>query len=145
MSVLPLTSHANSSTPTWIKVGTNSGAKSVAGTNSSTQVTTSLPTPFVTAQALAYTGSGAGTYVITACFKNYTLSATAGTFYGELTDTLTGLTSECRQTEVASGVGSMSCVLTIPNVTGINVKAVVQSSIANSQMISQWSVIYYPA
>lgn len=145
MSLLPATSHANPSTPFWAAAGSGGGGGGSAAGTSNEGVVVPIVDAFTEYTALTYPASGVGTYVITVIFKNLTQSGSAGDFYGAVQDTLSGLSSGCQQSEVANKFGSMSCMLTVPSVAGINARIFMQGSLAGSQMVVQWSVLFFPS
>jgi hypothetical protein len=145
MSLLPATSHANPSTPFWSTSGGGGGGGATATGTNNGGVVVPIVDAFTEYTPVTYSTSGVGTYVITAIFKNLTLSPSAGSFYGAVSDSLSGLSAGCQQVETTGNFGSMSCVLTIPNVAGINANVVLQSSLAGSQMTVQWSILYFPS
>ena len=143
MSLLPATSHANPTTPFWSTSGGGGGgggAQVVAST--SADVVVDVIDAFTEYLGLTYTGSGNGTYVITAYFQ--CSGNTPGVFYGAIGLTPAGLSAGCQQ-GTPGGFESMSCCLTVPNVNGIDIKVVTQSSIAGSQVKIQWNVLFFPA
>lgn len=145
MSLLPATSHANPTTPFWSTSGGGGGGGATATGTTNEGAVVPIVDAFTEYTPLTYSTSGVGTYVITACFKNFTLSANPGSFYGAIVDSLSGLSAGCQQVETSGNFGSMSCVLTIPNVAGINANANIQSSLVGSQMTVQWSILFFPS
>ena len=145
MSVLIHESAINPDKNLWALAGASGGAvpQVVAGT--SVDVLVPIVSAFTEYTPLTYVGSGVGTYVITAYFQNDTQSLGAGTFYGAIGLTPAGVSAGCQQNETTAGTGSMSCVLTVTGASGINVRAVCQSSLAGSRIKAQWSVLFFPA
>jgi hypothetical protein len=144
MSLLPATSHANPSTPFWSTSGGGGGGGGQVVAYTSADVVVNLTNAFTEYVGLTYVGSGNGTYVITAYFQCNPEGNTPGVFYGAIGLNPSGLSAGCQQA-CAGGYESMSCCLTVPNVNGIDIKVVTQSSIAGSQVKFQWNVLFFPA
>ncbi len=146
MSLLPATSHANPTTPFWASAsgGGGGGAQSVAGTVGGTQSSTLTQNAETTLNTFSQVG--AGTYVITASFQ-WVTGVNATQMVGRIYDNTSTTYADAIVTQ-PSGVSSQgysaSCVLTIPNTTGIDVQQIVIPSSTGCTCLAQWSILFFP-
>lgn len=146
MSVLIHESAINPDKNLWALSGANGGAKSATGTGSGGTLINSIPINIQTS-VNSYTSSLPGTYVIYGSFQ-WTSAGGTPQMYGAVIDLTSGSiadTTVTQPTGVTSQNYSGSCVLTLPNVSSVNLKQTVQVTVIGISCRVQWSVLYFPA
>lgn len=146
MSVLIHESAINPDKNLWALAGASNGGSAKCITGSSTGSTYTLTQNVLTSLNTAVsTQPVSGTFVIMATFQYDPKQATNYIFTGTLTDTVSGAGTTCDVSDTTGNLRSLSCVLTIPNATSINVTQYGTSTLANATVKGQWTVLFFPS